>query len=366
VTRLTVHILTFFIAIAVWQSSLTKQNELLGQEGGIKLRVLAVADPEGFDARNGNKVISDAYGIVEAFLKQVPKSDLTSVVIAEKNPLSPDTILTSIRNMQVNRNDAFVFFYSGHGAYDPRKKEYYFQLSGQGRNGQDYLLRKQVKEALLDKGARLTVVISDCCSADVLLPEDRSYEVTSRAIEIASWSPLCKKLMKETSGYVDFTSSTPPELSWTDKSRNGSIFSLELNSVLKFRRDQSLSWQEVFRYAKEATIEVARKRGKEQTPKMLQYDVGEAGPGGIRNGLRFGAEAQSLSGGGVVIRQVIPNFSADKAGLEAGDELHAWNGRRINSIGDFSRFVDSSSGEVTITVRNVRDGEWYDIRVNLP
>lgn len=365
-SRFTVHSLTLFLAVVFWQISLTKQNELLGQGQAVKLRVLAVADPAGFDERNGRKVLADAYSIVDAFAKQVPENDLSCEVVANGRVLTPDTILTSIRDMQVNRNDALVFFYSGHGAYDPKYGNYYFQLSGYGSSGRDYLLRSQLKQALIAKGARLTVVISDCCAAKLLLPEERGYERTVSLARADGWSPLCKKLMKETSGYIDFTSSTPPESSWTDKTRNGSIFSLELTSVLGLKRDQSLSWKEVFQNARKATIEVARVRGKTQTPIMLAYDVRGTGSGGNRNGVRFGAEAQSLSGGGVVIRQVIPGFAAENAGLEVGDELHGWNGNKIESIHDFSRFVDSSRGEVVITVRNVRDGEWYDIIVNLP
>jgi hypothetical protein len=330
-----------------------------------KLRVLAIADPAGFDVKNGAKVSGDAYNVQTTFTLQVPEHDLTTKVIADPDTsLTPDTILDAIENMEVDPNDAFVFFYSGHGAFS-RSEGYYFDLSGTGNDGATYLLRSRVKEKLLQKGARLTVLISDCCSAEVEVPRTYRYdsEAAAPAVRVMQWSPLCKKLMKETSGFVDFTSSTPPELSWTDKTRIGSIFTLELCGVLDRNSERSLSWKSVFESTKSATVNVARGRQKSQTPILLEYAVTGSGNA---NGVRFGAEAKALPGGGVLIKQIIPGFAAEIAGLEVGDEIHRWNGRDVTGIEDFSRFVDASSGEVTLTVRNVRDGDWYDIKVVLP
>ena len=74
-------------------------------------------------------------------------------------------VLNAIRNANVGSNDVLFFYYGGHGGCIENTREQYWGLENADRSSQDTLYRKDVRSALLAKGARLTVLISDCCSS---------------------------------------------------------------------------------------------------------------------------------------------------------------------------------------------------------
>ncbi len=114
-------------------------------------------------------------------------------------------ILDAVDGVQLARGDSLFVYYGGHGAFDPQRAEgdpsggHHFQIPSGA------LMRKTLMKHMLDKGARLTVLISDTCNvecrADVQLPEaarsaapgarmgrDRPRRWKSFCCSIVAWS----------------------------------------------------------------------------------------------------------------------------------------------------------------------------------
>lgn len=82
-----------------------------------------------------------------------------------------NNVLSEIKLLLPGSNDILIFFYSGHGYRknsDPRRYPY-FDL--RANDSQDYLVEtmnlEDVQNALQNKSARLTIVMSDCCNSYV-------------------------------------------------------------------------------------------------------------------------------------------------------------------------------------------------------
>lgn len=60
---------------------------------------------------------------------------------------------------------------------------------------------------------------------------------------------------------------------------------------------------------------------------------------------------------GVLVRQVIPNGSADQAGMQAGDIIIEVNGKKIMNTDDLSGALEKLDIGETTEVYVIRDGE---------
>lgn len=316
----------------------------------VHVHLLIVADGENFAGGARDRIYADGNSIEDVIGAQIPAEDLSVLEIDRNKQITRRSVLNAISNVEPAPNDVLVFYYSGHGAVDPRQG-HYFQLSGNS----DTLLRSDLRNALLSRNARLTVMITDCCAAILNLPRAAGAAAHAPA---EKWSPLCKKLMKEGAGLVDFTSSTPPEFSFISKEKFGSIFTQCLCEEIVNNESRPMTWKELFGLTKGATVKQSLKErgeGGRQTPQLLRYEV-----------MRLGVEAQGIQGGGVRIIRVADGFPAAKAGIEPGDVIVSWNGVPVRGSADFDRIVDESHGEVEVEVRNVRDRQIYSITIKLP
>ena len=60
---------------------------------------------------------------------------------------------------------------------------------------------------------------------------------------------------------------------------------------------------------------------------------------------------------GALVSQVVPGGPADKAGIEQGDVIVSFDGRRVDDSKDLSRIVASTTVGKTVTVKLLRDGK---------
>ena len=80
-----------------------------------KLHLVIVADTD--DARIGTSVESDANNISKLFIENVPAQNLSVTKIVGRD-VTQANIMAKLAAIPANRNDAIVFAYAGHGAYD--------------------------------------------------------------------------------------------------------------------------------------------------------------------------------------------------------------------------------------------------------
>jgi hypothetical protein len=90
-----------------------------------------------------------------------PKTDLT---VLSGNKVTARNILETVAAMRVGPTETLFCYYAGHGAYDPNlalgdpSGGHHFQIPGGD------LMRKDLLNALRDKGAQLTVLLTDTCN----------------------------------------------------------------------------------------------------------------------------------------------------------------------------------------------------------
>jgi C-terminal processing protease CtpA/Prc len=92
---------------------------------------------------------------------------------------------------------------------------------------------------------------------------------------------------------------------------------------------------------------------------------------------RLGIDAEDLSGQlgayfgapegeGVLVRDVNPGSSAEKAGLKAGDVITAFNGERIRSVGDLREKLAGKRDEKSVKLGVIRNKSEISLTAELP
>lgn len=174
------------------------------------LHVLYIHDPEAendsfrwgceFDVYRMGSFLEDSIpsGKCSAHSFATPSQDaagLLRLIRDYKNTISP--------------NDAFLIYYSGHG-------------SNHNQIGQTLDIRKGVKvarndvrQAMQDSGARLCVLITDCCASGSKAPFRAESRVRQLPKSIYWNTSICRSLFFRHTGVVDVTSAGPGELAWS-------------------------------------------------------------------------------------------------------------------------------------------------------
>ena len=117
--------------------------------------------------------------------------------------LTEAKILDYYKNLKTGPDEALLFFYAGHGAYDNAKKEPVFEL----KRGDKVIgiLRRTVVQAMEAKGAGLTVILSDCCSSPVKLAQLQFVSRAPARTPYVALNPNVRALFFQHRGTVDVT-----------------------------------------------------------------------------------------------------------------------------------------------------------------
>ena len=260
-----------------------------------KLHIVMVCDTKAEGISGGVKADQQALAAVLSEVFQSRMGRLGGHFVAREEQLTPSAVLAGISGLKVNSGlDSILFYYSGHGGWDPTKlrmgeeKGHYFAMSG------GILHRSDVRDALLAKVPYAAFIISDCCST---LAEVRTATaaITPAARRTpAEWKGF-QDLFFRHRGVVDIQAATRGEFGWSD-SVNGGLFSRTLTRLLceprsEFhadKEDRLIRWEEeFFPKLKSATLSLfneAKKNSRRrmdgqaeiadaeaQTPQMITY-----------------------------------------------------------------------------------------------
>jgi hypothetical protein len=191
---------------------------------------------------------------IEKLLRgNVPKSRYM-VQQVQIEAFNRDSILKSIDELNVNPDDTILFYYGGHGALDPDRDEAYFLASGDEAN--EHLYVSRLSEAIQQKGARLAVLVLDCCNN--LRPVEGSPRAFfAREPEAQEISPAFERLFFQGQGTILIESSAPGEYALVEpqlwkrqpdgsyaKHSKGSLFTNQFRQVLDDRMRPANSWQQ--------------------------------------------------------------------------------------------------------------------------
>jgi hypothetical protein len=157
------------------------------------------------DDRKIGKAMDDTLAVWnDEAVASIDPDRVGSVLVLREAECRSARILQAVRELPLASRDTLFCVYCGHGAFDPNF------AGGDAARGQFFnipqgdLMRKRLTDALVGKGARLTVLISDTCNAQgVALPAvDMVFE--ERTLAVMGFSSF-EELLFDHRGVVDIS-----------------------------------------------------------------------------------------------------------------------------------------------------------------
>lgn len=181
------------------------------------------------------------------------------------NDFSRDGVVAMLNKLRPASNDIVVFLYSGHGFRFDDQESRFPQMdlttSSYEELGDNYLAMSDVFNNIQKKGARLNIVMSDCCNTPIgeEAPVSTGTTLYSRATSNFSLDRL-RDLFLNTRGSILSTASSPGEPSVCDQS--GGFYTIgfirSLRKEVNSGSTEPVSWLNVMDNA----IEAAKKRSE--------------------------------------------------------------------------------------------------------
>jgi hypothetical protein len=361
-------------------------------------RVHLLVAGDTLDQNIGKSVDSDLDNIVATFFILLRDGQLEHARLAG-DAVSAENVLKAIQRFRVMPDEAMVFYWAGHGAYD--KLGPYLQMPRGGS-----LYRSTLLGAMKRKQARLTVLLTDCCNvysdATAGMPRVAPASPDPRR----KTSPLFDELFCKSRGVVDVNAAAQGEVALGTK--DGGLFTLSLAYIMPgkkladekadesgieeafgvFWRDSQKrsSWQAVIQASRGQVQElfaqlnpnglIARDGRAYHKQTVVAWSLPEPPrpQPPVDRGSRFGVDAVDNGGQGVRVVRVWPDYPGTQATevggnrlipLQPGDVILSINGRRIGGTKDYWDAVKGSPLMMQFTIREIRDGQRRNLRVKL-
>lgn len=185
-----------------------------------RFRTVIFADTD--DSRIGNGAVK-SMNFVNTMLGEIAAGiDIPeeSMGIFAGGECSKATLMKWLRSFECTNEDIIVFCYLGHGTRALNDTSIFPQMCLGGNRDSDFVSLEAVKNAIMEKGPRFTLVIGDCCNSKdpnvspkftIMNAADNSYtgDMVSRNL---------RKLFLEQTGCVITTGSKAGEYSWANNS----------------------------------------------------------------------------------------------------------------------------------------------------
>ncbi|WP_165069411.1 PDZ domain-containing protein [Paludisphaera rhizosphaerae] len=342
--------------------------------------------------------------------------DRVTFKVLQGREVTPANLGQTIRALPVGPDDVLLFYYTGHGATLEQTGHVMAFMGGRDASGEPVaqpVPRAEIRKLLLSKGARMTVLLSDCCAN--LVPIRREPPNVGAPAPGAPGPPpgptTLQMLLFEHRGLVDLTSSMYDpvlgvgEKSWTE-STSGSFFTVALTNLMMAPpdvldvapRDGFVEWKEFFPRVRSETNQIyhdfrssrlgvgpdgkpaagpelreSLEAQPDQTPQAFALPTrgGTGGGGGGGGGAELFASNLGISYRLVpyrdhlaasLTRQPVPNSPAASVGFEPGDQIYALDGVAIRSPEDVLGHVNQTVVEFV----DVRTGQAKSTTLMLP
>lgn len=237
---------------------------------GQSIHFICFADTD--DDKIGKGVAKDVTLMLDFVMSLAEKlgmeENLKPAVVMMGDDCSPQRLKSVIRDFTCGPKDVVMFYYSGHGVRSFDDTSVFPQMCLGSNTQKDYIPLEYVKDELEKKGAKLLLVMGNCCNSysNVVLPKDNTFAA-------ASWSPCrnnssrgLKKLFLETKGTIIASGSKKGQYSWTSAAQGG-LFTLGfLKELDEYASDPGISynWNELMRRTSLRVEDISRKALKEK------------------------------------------------------------------------------------------------------
>jgi len=244
----------------------TETRGLTAQEKTTQLFLVLVANTD--DRSIGNTCEIDRKNTLETFQEISEFLDIKFLptVIAGKD-FSKVNVENAVMNIKPNKNDIVIFYYSGHGFNELEGNRKFPFLDLRNKVSQKYgapftMNIEDIFFNIKSKGARLNLVLSDCCNNDPSQSSNISTDIASTRSSSIGWDKKkCMNLFLNQKLSILMTAASKGELS-AGNSNFGGIFTFNLReSIEKFIAPFSLDtdWNNLILSAKAQTIKKANK-----------------------------------------------------------------------------------------------------------
>jgi hypothetical protein len=185
-------------------------------------------------------------------------ADRYRVTVLTGPELTATAVRTHYQTLKVDPADGLLFYYSGHGSYrgdgDPKTPGDLHTLEFQADPGKpglakfspEAMTRRELRKAMLEKKAALTVILTDCCSDHQPVPPPKDHKPRGRtraAGGLPEPTALGKALfLTPARGAVDMTAAAEGQVAISDK-HVGSYFTAALERVADKKKDQAVDWK---------------------------------------------------------------------------------------------------------------------------
>jgi hypothetical protein len=278
------------------------------------LHVLMVFDTN--DPTIGKSVGLDYAEMSKMLAAGLPPKRYGVSILAGKD-VTPENILGHYSRLRMDRNDSLLFYYAGHGAWDT--KSHYLQMNGGKR-----IRRTDIRAAMERRGARLNILLTDCCSI---------YTGQAEFNRLGIADPyMYRDLFFRHRGTVDVTAARKGQVALGNQV-NGGYFTMGLSDVFMYtpsrqidrNRDGIVSWTEAVGAinVKTQANYKTRQRGigpvgqTVQTPHIfgaVARSVGRAIP---RSHHRFGVSVEPVQGA-LRVKRVFEGSPAHWMNMQVG------------------------------------------------
>ncbi len=295
---------------------------------------------------------------------------LRPMTIEHDDKANPRAILAALETLTPGPEDTLLVYYSGHGAADDRG--HFFDLVG-GK-----LYRSDLLAAMSAKGARLDVLLTDCCSARS--DGHRQVAAVPKLDPPEDFTPIFRSLFVDARGSVDINGCAPGESAFFSPTSNdpsvlpGSLFTKAIEEYLRVNRDREVPWDDLL-LGVSLTVHLQFRQGYPRGVKFakgapVQRDqnvYAAAYPGMPDNrGPRAGLVVRN-DGSGVLIVEVADGSPGTRAwdvtggqyvALPTQQRIVAVNGRSVANVDEFKSAVADSPQVMRVALRvdgNSRD-----------
>jgi hypothetical protein len=333
-----------------------------------RLFALLVADTN--DPRIGKDVKTDIDNMKRFLQAGFQKSPERLIITAiEDANFSQKNVMDYYRKLAVTSDDAILFYFAGHGGYRPGIGHIVQMEKPLGAKGNNLLLRSDLRHTLLEKRARLTIMLSDSCNSYPASLELRSEK------DAPDWDTI-RCLFLAPRGLIDINSSSEGESAYGNKN-DGGFFTHSLTNALRksFKeldgdKDGFVHWHEILPLIQEGAQQKfanyrseALRRFKDQMLQRQTYQTVRVYS--LAPVHRFGTRVVENKGDGVKVAVVHEFTPAAAAGLRPGDVLIRVGKTEIKSAADFDRAIDDSRGAVEVQVQRVNSTTVDTVRIHL-
>jgi hypothetical protein len=162
--------------------------------------------------------------------------------------LTRASILETIRTLQPQSDDAILFYYLGHGYFEPTKMVTCLRLSD---DPMAELSWRDLSEEIAKQQIRLGVVILDCCNREDAPPSKMVVRLPYRQFP-KQVTPVCQSLFFASRGEVVLISSSPGEYALVKARKSpdpspsvpvGALFTNALVDTLQKSSQRPLKWR---------------------------------------------------------------------------------------------------------------------------